>query len=82
MAHHQDPNIPQRLNAAGLANFKCDKEIIALNKKIAELTKQIGGHPESHKGLVLERCRLYSGNAKKLEKKVCRICHTMVECGL
>lgn len=69
MAHHCDPNIPRHLNAAGLADFKRDEEIIALNKKIAELTKQIKSQSESHKGLVLERNQLYNRKAKKLRKK-------------
>ena len=54
MAHHQDPNIPRHLNAARLAEFKHQDEIIALNEKIAELTKQIGGQPETHKDIVLK----------------------------
>jgi len=63
MAHHRDPNVPRHLNAAVLADFERDEEIIALNAKIAELTKQIRGQLESHEGLVLERHRLY--NKKK-----------------
>ena len=54
MAHHRDPNVPRHLNAARLAEFEHHDEIIALNEKIAELTKQIGGQPETHKDLVLE----------------------------
>lgn len=69
MAHHQDLNIPRQLNAAGLADFEHDEEIIALNKKIAELMKQIRGQLGSHEGLVLERNQLYNKKAKKLRKK-------------
>ena len=69
MAHHQDPNVPRHVNAAGLAEFKHDDEIIALNKDIAKLTEQIGGQLDLHKDLVLERNRLYSQKAKKFRKK-------------
>ena len=69
MAHHQDPNIPQHLNAARLAEFKHQDEIIALNEKIAELTKQIGGQPETHKDIVLKQTLLYSKKAKKFRKR-------------
>ena len=69
MAHHRDPNVPRHLNAARLAEFEHHDEIIALNEKIAELTKQIGGQPETHKDLVLERNLLYSRKAKKFRKK-------------
>ena len=70
MAHHRDPNVPRHLNAAGLAEFEHDGEIIALNQNIAKLTEQIGGQPETHKYLVLERNQLYSRKAKKLKKKL------------
>ncbi|KAA8644962.1 uncharacterized protein ATNIH1004_009173 [Aspergillus tanneri] len=69
MAHHRDPNVPQHLNAAALAEFERDEEVVSLNERIAELTKQIAGHPELHKTLVVERNRLYSKKAKKLETK-------------
>lgn len=69
MAHHQDPNTPRHLNAAGLAAFERDEEIIALNQEIAKLTKQIRGQPDSHKDLVKVRTSLYSKKAKKLEAK-------------
>ena len=69
MAHHRDPNIPRHVNAAGLAEFERDDEIIALNKDIAKLTEQIGGQLDLHKDLVLERNRLYSQKAKKFRKK-------------
>ena len=54
MAHHRDPNVPRHVNAAGLAEFEHDDEIIALNKDIAKLTEQIGGQLDLHKDLVLE----------------------------
>ncbi|BCR86530.1 uncharacterized protein ACHE_30517S [Aspergillus chevalieri] len=69
MAHHRDPNVPRHLNAAGLAEFEQDDEIRALNEKIAELGKRIGGQFETHKDLVLERNQLYSRKAKRLRKK-------------
>jgi hypothetical protein len=69
MAHHRDPNIPRHLNAASICDFERDEEVIALNESIAELTKQIGKQPDTHKSLALERCRLYSKKAKKLEVK-------------
>ena len=69
MAHHQDPNAPRHLNAAKLTEFKHNDETMALNEKIAELTKQIRHQPETHKGLVLERNLLYSRKAKKYRKK-------------
>lgn len=69
MAHHRDPNVPRHLNAARLAEFEHNDEIIVLNEKIAELTKQIGGQPETHKDLFLERNLLYSRKARKLRKK-------------
>lgn len=69
MAHHRDPNVPRHLNAAKLVEFEHDDETMALNEKIAELTKQIGGQPETHKGLVLERNLLYSRKARKLREK-------------
>ncbi|KAI9040418.1 uncharacterized protein KD926_008241 [Aspergillus affinis] len=69
MAHHRDPNAPQHIDAAALAEFESDDEILALNKQIAALTKQIAGRPTVHRDLDLERRRLYSRKAKKLEAK-------------
>lgn len=69
MAHHQDPNVPQHLNAAALSDFEQEEETVALNEKIAALTEQIAGHPDAHTDLVLERRRLYSKKAKRLEAK-------------
>lgn len=69
MAHHQDPNVPQHLNSAALSEFEHNEETVALNEKIAALTKQIAGHPDAHKDLVLERTWLYSKKAKRLEAK-------------
>lgn len=60
MAHHRDPNVPQHLNAAALAEFEHDDEIIALNKEIAKLTEQIGSQLEPRKDLVLKRNQLYT----------------------
>ena len=54
MAHYQDSNTPWHLNAAKLAEFKHNDETMALNEKIAELTKQIRGQPEAYKDLVHE----------------------------
>ena len=69
MAHHRDPNVPQHLNAAALSDFEQEEETVALNEKIAALTEQIAGHPDAHTDLVLERRRLYSKKAKRLEVK-------------
>lgn len=37
MAHHHNPNIPLRLDAVTLHEFKHNKEILRLNIRIADL---------------------------------------------
>ncbi|KAH2457205.1 hypothetical protein KXW63_002869 [Aspergillus fumigatus] len=69
MAHHRDPNVPLHLDAASLIELEHDEEIIALNRRISELTDQIGGEPDLHKSLAAERSRLYTKKAKKLRAK-------------
>ena len=48
MSYYWDSNAPYYLNAAVIAAFECDKDIVALNEEIAKLTKQIGGQPDSY----------------------------------
>lgn len=69
MAHHWDPNAPQHLNAAALAEFEQEEETVALNKKIAALTQQIARDPDTHEDLVKEWRLLYSKKARRLETK-------------
>ncbi|KAF4171743.1 hypothetical protein CNMCM8694_002087 [Aspergillus lentulus] len=64
-----DYDAPHHLNAAGIAAFERDEEIVALNEEIAKLIKQIRGQPDSHKDLVKVRTGLYSKKAKRLEAK-------------
>lgn len=69
MAHHRDPNVPLRLDAATLSEFEHDEEIVGLNTRIADLTRRIAGQPSIHKSLAEERSRLYTQKAKKLRAK-------------
>jgi hypothetical protein len=69
IAHYRDPNAPHHLNTASIAAFKRDKEIVALNKEITKLIKQIRGQPNSYKDLAKVRTGLYSKKAKKLKAK-------------
>ncbi|KAF4155474.1 hypothetical protein CNMCM6069_007995 [Aspergillus lentulus] len=69
MAHHRDPNVPLHLDAAAIIEFEHDEEVVALNRRISELTDQIGGEPDLHKSLAAERSRLYTKKARKLRAK-------------
>lgn len=69
MAHHRDPNVPLHLDAAAIIEFEHDEEVVALNRRISELTDQIGGEPDLHKSLAAELSRLYTKEARKLQAK-------------
>lgn len=69
MAHHRDPNVPLNLDAEAVAEFMHDDEIVSINKKIAELTRQIAGEPDKYPILTSERTTLYSIKARKLRSK-------------
>ncbi|GFG18462.1 conserved hypothetical protein, partial [Aspergillus udagawae] len=69
MAHHRDLNVPLHLDAAAIIEFEHDEEVVALNRRISELTDQIGGEPDLHKSLAAERSRLYTKKARKLRAK-------------
>lgn len=69
MAHHRDTNVPLYLDAAAQAEFEQDTEVVALNERIADLTKRIAGMPDTHKALASERSRLYTKKAKLLQAK-------------
>ncbi|GMG01327.1 unnamed protein product [Aspergillus oryzae] len=69
MAHHRDQNVPLRLDAASLAEFEKDEEVILINQRISELTQEIRGRPDKHADLVSERSKLYTRKAKKLRTK-------------
>lgn len=69
MAHHRDPNVPLHLDAAAIIEFEHDEETVALNRRISELTDQIGREPDLHKSLAAERSRLYTKKTKKLRAK-------------
>lgn len=66
MAHHRDSNAPQKLDAAAIAQFEEEDEIVAMNDRILSLTHKIAGKPEAHPDLTLERSRLYNRKAKRL----------------
>lgn len=66
MAHHRDVNAPQKLDAAAIAQFEAEDDIIAINDRIHNLTRAIDGKREDHNELVLERSRLYNQKAKRL----------------
>ncbi|KAJ6127623.1 hypothetical protein N7523_003235 [Penicillium sp. IBT 18751x] len=67
MAHHRDPNAPQKLDAAAITEFTEKDEVKEMNEKIALLTSKIAGKPSLHEQLVLERAQLYNKKAKLLE---------------
>ncbi|KAF7590037.1 hypothetical protein BBP40_003426 [Aspergillus hancockii] len=69
MAHHRDQNVPLRLDAASLAEFEKDEEVILINQRISELTQEIRGRPDKHADLVSEGSKLYTKKAKKLRTK-------------
>jgi hypothetical protein len=69
MAHHRDPNVPLRLDAATLFEFEHDEEIVGLNARIADLSRRIPGQPSIHKSLAEGRSRLYTQKAKNLRAK-------------
>lgn len=66
MAYHRDSNVLLRLDAAAIAEFEREDEIVKLNLKIASLTQQIAGEPQVHKDLAVERSRLYNKKTKRL----------------
>lgn len=67
MAHHRDPNAPQRLDAAAIQVFEERDDIKSMNQRIAYLTSEIAGKPQLHKKLAAERTQLYSRKSKLLE---------------
>lgn len=67
MAHHRDPNAPQRLDAAAITAFEEKDEIKAMNQRIASLTSEISRKPQLHEQLAIERAQLYGKKAKCLE---------------
>ncbi|EER41728.1 conserved hypothetical protein [Histoplasma capsulatum H143] len=69
MAHHRDPNVPLNLDAEAAAEFMHDDEIVSINKRIVELTRQIAGEPDKYPILASERTTLYSSKARKLRSK-------------
>ncbi|KAJ5138867.1 uncharacterized protein N7515_003715 [Penicillium bovifimosum] len=66
MSHHRDPNVPLHLNAATIAQFETDDEIVKINQRIAHITQEIAGRLEENSHLQFERARLYSKKAKRL----------------
>jgi hypothetical protein len=66
MSHHRDSNVPLQLNAATIAQFQNDDEIVKMNQRIAHITKEIARRLEGNEDLVSERNRLYSKKAKRL----------------
>jgi hypothetical protein len=76
MAHHRDPNVPLRLDAATLFEFEHDEEIVGLNARIADLSRRIAGQPSIHKSLAEERSRLYTQEAKDLRESDPSIFHS------
>ncbi|KAH1736917.1 hypothetical protein KXV51_002696 [Aspergillus fumigatus] len=69
MAHHRDTNVPQRLDAAAIAQIENDDEMKEIYHRIDEITQQIGGKPAEHKELAREREKLYTKAAKKRRAK-------------
>jgi hypothetical protein len=69
IAHHHDPNAPQKLDAAAVAEFGNDEEIRGLYREIGILTKKINGKPNKHQDLACEREKLYNRVAKKRRSK-------------
>ncbi|KAJ5389764.1 uncharacterized protein N7496_000832 [Penicillium cataractarum] len=67
MAHHRDPNAPQRLDAAAIQAFEERDDIKTMNQRIAYLTSEIAGKPQLHEELAAERTQLYSRKSKCLE---------------
>ncbi|OKP07148.1 hypothetical protein PENSUB_6108 [Penicillium subrubescens] len=67
MAHHRDPNAPQRLDAAAITAFEERDDIKAMKWRIAFLTAQIAGKPQLNEQLAVERTQLYNRKAKCLE---------------
>lgn len=65
MAHHRDTNVPQKLDAAAIAEFEAQDEIVNINRRIADLTAKIASNPRGYEDLVSERARLYAKKAKR-----------------
>ncbi|KAJ5932825.1 hypothetical protein N7516_007314, partial [Penicillium verrucosum] len=66
MSHHRDSNVPLQLNAAAIAQFTTNDEIVKINQRIAHITQEIAGKLEENRDLVFERARLYDKKAKRL----------------
>ncbi|KAJ9483843.1 hypothetical protein VN97_g9548 [Penicillium thymicola] len=66
MSHHRDSNVPLQLDAATIAQFATDDEIVEINQRIAHITQKIAGKLEENRDLVFERARLYNKKAKRL----------------
>jgi hypothetical protein len=64
MIHHWDPNVPQKLDAASVAEVERDPQMIAIYQQIDILNQKIGGNPHGHVELVAERAKLYNQAAK------------------
>lgn len=64
MTHHQDPNVPQNLDAAAISKVENMEEIKNIYANVDELTQSIAKAPHEHQDLVRERARLYTKAAK------------------
>lgn len=67
MAHHRDPNAPQKLDAAAIAAFEERDEIKVINERIAYLASATAGKPQLHKQLTVKRTQLHNRKSKHLE---------------
>lgn len=64
MAHRRDPNVPQQLDAAAVAEVENMDEMKAIYCQIHELTQKISKEPHENQFLVGERTKLYTKAAK------------------
>jgi hypothetical protein len=69
MIHHRDPNVPQKLDAASVAEVERDPQMIAIYQQIDILNRKIGGNPHGHLELVAERAKMYNQAAKTRRAK-------------
>ncbi|BCS28042.1 uncharacterized protein APUU_61090S [Aspergillus puulaauensis] len=76
MTHHRDPNAPQKLDAAALAEFENDQEMMALYERIDMLTERINRRPGEQPDLANEREKLYTKAAKKRRSKIKKFINT------
>ncbi|KAJ5865278.1 uncharacterized protein N7529_007194 [Penicillium soppii] len=60
MSHYRDSNVLLQLNAATIAQFQNNEEIVKMNQRIAHITKEIARRLEGNEDLVSERNRLYN----------------------